>query len=38
MLFEHLGLTVRSVVAQHPNPKLTNANDLALLRALWEMR
>jgi 2-C-methyl-D-erythritol 4-phosphate cytidylyltransferase len=34
MLLEHLGMTVRGVVARHPNPKLTDPSDLTLLRAL----
>jgi 2-C-methyl-D-erythritol 4-phosphate cytidylyltransferase len=34
-MLESLGMPVRSVVAHHPNPKLTTADDLRLIRALW---
>jgi 2-C-methyl-D-erythritol 4-phosphate cytidylyltransferase len=33
---EQAGLRVRSVVAQHPNPKLTTESDLRLIRGLRE--
>ena len=33
-LLEWAGMAVRSVLAQHPNPKLTAETDLALLRSL----
>ncbi len=33
-LMEAAGMPVRSVVAQHPNPKITTAEDLLLVRAL----
>jgi 2-C-methyl-D-erythritol 4-phosphate cytidylyltransferase len=33
-LMEAAGMPVRSVVAQHPNPKITTAEDLVLVRAL----
>lgn len=34
VLLETAGMTVHSVDARHPNPKLTTASDLRLLRAL----
>jgi 2-C-methyl-D-erythritol 4-phosphate cytidylyltransferase len=33
-LLESVGMPVRSVVAQHPNPKLTTEGDLRVMRAL----
>jgi 2-C-methyl-D-erythritol 4-phosphate cytidylyltransferase len=33
-LLEWAGMTVRSVVANHPNPKLTRPSDLALMRGV----
>ena len=36
-LLELAGLRVRSVVAGHPNPKLTTASDLKLLKALLRL-
>ncbi len=33
-LLEFVGMTVHSVDARHPNPKLTTASDLRLMRAL----
>ena len=35
-LLEWAGLTVRSVVASYPNPKLTRPSDLVLMRGLIE--
>jgi len=37
-ILESLGLPVRSVVAQRPNPRLTTADDLRLIRLLLEAR
>jgi 2-C-methyl-D-erythritol 4-phosphate cytidylyltransferase len=37
-MLESLGLPVRSVVAERPNPKLTTVDDLRLIRLLLEAR
>jgi 2-C-methyl-D-erythritol 4-phosphate cytidylyltransferase len=36
-MLESLGMAVRSVVAERPNPKLTTDQDLALIRALMRI-
>lgn len=36
-LLEYAGLEVRSVAARYPNPKLTTASDLRLIRCLHEV-
>jgi 2-C-methyl-D-erythritol 4-phosphate cytidylyltransferase len=33
-LLEVVGMPVRSVIAQHPNPKITTRDDLALVRSM----
>ena len=37
-MLEAAGLVVRAVDASSPNPKLTTADDLELLRAMLEAR
>jgi 2-C-methyl-D-erythritol 4-phosphate cytidylyltransferase len=35
-LLESFGMPVRSVVAQHPNPKLTTESDLRVMHTLLQ--
>jgi len=37
-VLEQAGFEVRCVLARHPNPKLTNVSDLALIRSLMKER